>query len=68
LYSSLNTVRVIKSRRMRWVQHVVCIQEMRSAYLTLVGELEGKRPLGRTRHRWADNMKIDLIERGCGLY
>ena len=51
LYSSPNVVRVIKSRRMRWVGHVARMGEERGSYRVLVGKLEGKRPLGRSRYR-----------------
>ena len=59
---------VVKSRRMRWVGHVARMEERRGVYKVLVGKPEGKRPLGRPRHRWADNIKMDLEEvgRGCG--
>jgi hypothetical protein len=60
LYSSPNIVRVIKSRRMRWAGHVARIGEGRGAYRVLVGRPKGKRPLGRPRHRWEDNIKMDL--------
>ena len=60
LYSSPNIVRVIKSRRMRWVGHVASVGEERGAYRVLVGKPEGKRPLGRPRRRWVDNIGIDL--------
>jgi hypothetical protein len=60
LYSSPTIVRVIKSRRMRRVGHVARMEEERGVYRVLVGKLEGKRPLGRPRHRWEDNIKIDL--------
>jgi hypothetical protein len=60
LYSSPNIIRVIKSRRMRWVGHVACMGEGRGAYRILVGRPEGRRPLGRHRHRWEDNIKMDL--------
>jgi hypothetical protein len=63
LYSSPSIFRVIKSRRMRWVRHVACMRE-RSVDV-LVGKPEGKRPLGRRRHRWEDNIKMDLQEVGC---
>ena len=60
--------RVIKSRRLRWAGHVVRMEEGRGAHKVLVGRLEGKRPLGRPRRRWEDNIKMDLEEvgRGCG--
>jgi hypothetical protein len=64
LYSSLNIIRVIKSRRMWWVGHVACMGEGRGVYRILVGRPEGKRPLGRPRHRWEDNIKMDLREVG----
>jgi hypothetical protein len=64
LYSSLNIVMVIKSRRMRWVGHVACMEEGRGVYRVLVGRPKGKRPLGRPRHRWEDNIKTDLREIG----
>ena len=66
LYSSPNIVRVIKSRRMGWAGHVARMGEERGAYRVLVGKPEGKRPLGRPRRRWEDNIKIDLQEVGCG--
>jgi hypothetical protein len=62
LYSSPNIVRVIKSRRMRWAGHVARMGEGRGAYRVLVGRPEGKRPLGRPRRRWEDNIKMDLGE------
>ena len=60
LYSSPNIVRVIKSRRMRWAGHVARMEEGRGVQKVLVGKPEGKRPLGRPRHRWEDNIKMDL--------
>jgi hypothetical protein len=60
LYSSPNIVRVIKSRRMRWAGHVVRVGERRGVYRVLVGKPEGKRSLWRLRHRWEDNIKMDL--------
>jgi hypothetical protein len=64
LYSSPNIVRVIKSRRTRWAGYVARIGEGRSVYRVLVGRPKGKRPLGRPRHRWEDNIKTDLREIG----
>ena len=66
LYSSLNIVRVIKSRRMRWAGHVTHMGEERGVYRILVGKPEGRRPLGRPRRRWMDNIRMDLQEVGCG--
>ena len=65
LYSSPNIVRVIKSRRMRWAGHVTRMGEERGMYRVLVGKPEGRRPLGRPRRRWADNIRTDLQEVGC---
>jgi hypothetical protein len=64
LYSSPNIVRVIKSRRMRWAGHVARVVEGRSVYRVLVRKPEGKRPLGRPRRRWEDNIKLGLRETG----
>jgi hypothetical protein len=64
LYSSPNIVRVIKSRRMRWVGHVAHMGDGRGVLCVLVRRPEGKRPLGRPRHRWEDNNKMDLRETG----
>jgi hypothetical protein len=64
LYSSLNIVRVIKSRRMRWVGHVARMGEGRGVYRVLIGRTKGKRPLGRPKRRWEDNIKMDLREIG----
>jgi len=66
LYSSPNIVRVIKSRRMRWAGNVARMCEEKGVYSVLVGKPEGMRPLGRPRHRWVDNIKMDLQEVGCG--
>ena len=65
LYWSLNIVRVIKSR-IRWAGHVACMGERSSVYRVLLGEPEGKRPLGRPRRRLVDNIKMDLQEERCG--
>jgi hypothetical protein len=64
LYSSPNIVRVIISRRMRWAGHVARMGEGRGVYRVLVGRTEAKRPLGRPRRRWEDNIKMDLREIG----
>ena len=65
LYSSPNIVRVIKTKRMRWAGHVARIGEETGVYRVLVGKPEGKRPLGRPRRRWVDNIRMDLQEVGC---
>ena len=61
---SPNIMRVIKSIRMRWTVHVVCTGERGGAYKEWVGKVEGKRPLGRSRPRWEDNIKMNLQEVG----
>jgi hypothetical protein len=66
LYSSPNIIRVIKSRRIKWAGHVARKGESRGVYRVLVGKLEGKRPLGRPRGRWEDNVKMDLP--GSGMW
>jgi hypothetical protein len=66
LYSLPNIVRVIKSRRMRWAGHVARLGEGRGAYRVLVGKPKGKRPLGRSRRRWEDNIRVDFQEVGFG--
>jgi len=58
--------RVIKSRRMRWAGHVAHMGEERGVYRVLEGKPEGKRPRGRPRRRWVDNIRMDLQEVGCG--
>jgi len=59
-------VRVIKSRRMIWAGHVAHMGEGRGVYRVSVGKPEGRRPLGRPRRRWEDNIRMDLWEVGCG--
>jgi hypothetical protein len=66
LYSSLSIISITKSRRMRWAGHVARMGEKRNAYRLLVGKPEGKRPLGRPRCRWVDNITMDLGEVGGG--
>ena len=65
-YSSPNIVRVIKSRRMRWVGHATRMGEEMRLYRVLVGKPEGRRPQGRPSRRWLDNIRMDLQEVGCG--
>jgi hypothetical protein len=62
LYSSPSIIRIMKSRRMRWAGHVARMGEKRNAYRILVDTPEGKRPIGRPRRRWADNIKMNLRE------
>jgi hypothetical protein len=62
IYFSFSIIRVIKARRMRSAGNVARMGEMRGAYNILVGRPEGRRPLGRPRRRWEDNIKMDLGE------
>ena len=66
LYCSPNIVRMIKSRRMRWAGHEARMGRW-EACADFCGETQEKRPLGRSRHRWYDNIKMDLQEVGCGV-
>jgi hypothetical protein len=66
LYPLRNIVRVVKSRRMRWAGHVARMGEERGVHRALVGKPEGKRPLGRPRRRWEDNIKMNVEEVGGG--
>jgi len=66
IYSSPNIVRVVKSRRMRWAGDVAHMGEERVVYRVLVGKPEGRKPLGRHRRRWEDNIRVGLQEVGCG--
>ena len=66
LYSLPNIVRVVKSRRMRWAGHMARMAKGRGVHRVLVRKPEGKRPLGRPRRRWEDNIKMDLQEVGGG--
>ena len=70
LYSSPNIVRVIKSRRMRWAGHVALMEEGTGVHKVLVGKPDGKRPLGRPRRRWEDNIKMGLqkVGKDCGVW
>jgi hypothetical protein len=67
LYSSPIIIRMIKSRRMGWAGHVARMGKKRNVYSLLVGKPEGKRPLGRPRRRWIDNIKLDLLEIGLNV-
>jgi hypothetical protein len=67
LYSSPSIIRIIKSRRMRWAEHVARMGEKRNVYRLLVGKPEGKRPLGRPKRKWIDNIKMDLLEIGVSV-
>ena len=67
VYSSPNTVWVIKSTSMRWAGHVAHMGERRGVRRVMVRKPEGKRLLGRPRHRWEDNLKMDLQKVGCGV-
>jgi hypothetical protein len=66
LYSSPSIIRIIRSRRMRWAGHVARMGEKRNAYRLLEGKPEGKRPLEKPRHRWVNNIRMDLGEVGWG--
>jgi hypothetical protein len=65
LYFSPSSIRIIKARRMRW-RHVARMGKKRNAYRLLVETSEGKRPHGRPRRRWVDNIRMDLVEVGWG--
>ena len=65
LYSSPNLIRSLKSRRLRWAGHVARMEQLRNAYRVLPGKPQSKRPLGRPRRRWEDNIKMGLREVGC---
>jgi len=67
VYSSPNIVRVIKSGRMRSAGHIARMGERKGVYTVLVGKCEGKRPLGKPRRRWEENIKLELQKVGCGV-
>ena len=67
MYRSPNIVRMIKSRRLRWSGHISRNEEGRSAFKILTGKPAGKRPLGKPRCRWADNVRMDLKEIGINV-
>jgi hypothetical protein len=62
LCGSPNNFRVIKLRRMRWLGHVACVGKMRNAHTVLIGNLEGRSPLGNLKSRCEDNIRMDLRE------
>jgi hypothetical protein len=64
LYSSPSFIRIMKARKMKWVEHIARMGENRNEYRLLVGKPEGRRPLGRPRRRWLDNIRMDLVEVG----
>ena len=66
--SLCKVVVILELGRMRWAGHVARMGERRGVYRVLVGKPEGKRPLGRPRHMWEDNIKMDLQEVGCGVW
>jgi hypothetical protein len=68
LFSSPNTVRVIKSRRMRWAGRVARMEERKGAYRVLVGKPERKRPIARPKHRWKDNIKRIFTKWDVGVW
>jgi hypothetical protein len=68
LYSFPGIIKQIKSRRMRWAGHVARMEEERKVYNVLMGTPEGKRPLGRPRHRWEDEIRMDAREIGWGVW
>jgi hypothetical protein len=67
LYSSPSIIRIIKSWRLKWAGHVARMGEKKNVYMLLVGKPEGKRQLGRPRHKWIDNIKMDLLEIGLSV-
>ena len=69
MYSSPNIIKSLKSRQLRWAGRVARMEQSSNAYRprVLVGKPEGKRPLGRPRRSWEDNVRMDLREVGCDL-
>jgi hypothetical protein len=68
LYSSPSVIRIIKARRLRWAGHVPRMGEKRNAYRLLLGKSRGRKPLGRPRRRWLDNIRIYLVEMGWVIW
>jgi hypothetical protein len=66
LYSSPSIIRIMKARGMRWTGHVALMGEKKNAYRLLLGKPDGRKPLGRPRRRWLDNIRMDLVEVGWG--
>jgi hypothetical protein len=66
LYSSPSIIKIIRARRMRWAGHVPRMGEKKNAYKLLAGKPKGRRPLGRPKRRWLDNIRMDLVEVGWG--
>jgi hypothetical protein len=66
LFSLSSIIRMIKSRRLRWAGHVRQMGMERNAYRIVMQKPEGRRPLGRPRHRWVDSIKLDLTKIGWG--
>jgi hypothetical protein len=67
LYSSPSIIRIMKSRRMRWAGHMARMGEKRNVYGLLVGKPERRRPLGRSRRKWIDDVKMDVLEIGLSV-
>ena len=65
MFSLPNIIRNLKSRRLKWAGHIAHTEQFRNAYRVLVGKPESKRPLGRPRRRWEDNIKMNLREVVC---
>ena len=68
LYPTPKIFRLMKARRMIWVGHLALMGQGTAVYRILLGKPEGKRPPGRTRCRWEDNIKMDLQQVGCGVW
>jgi hypothetical protein len=66
LYCTSNIIRTMKSRKVRWAGHIACMAEKPNACRVFVGKPEGKRPVGRHRCKWEDNIEMDIEELGWG--